>query len=431
MQTIQEQEEVHHSPGYYVRKRFFSNYTAVAGLVVVIIAMIVAFLGYLIMPDSTPNADDGSVYVKLKPPGYEVTFLKKHKNIPQYKPSFLEKMLFGSPSEYTIVPIKDYTINKDALEVTYTMEGVTNKDDSPKKEKYSLVSAVKSLYVGELKQLKNLPNANKFNGKPYYAEGEKVFYIDYEGNVKQTTKTELVKEFEENNIEKRKFFLGTDKQGRDLLSRLILGTRISLGIGLVAVFISVLVGVSLGSLAGFFGGKIDYAINFLMTIVWSIPQIMLVIVISLALGRGILGAFIALGLTSWVEIARLVRGEIMAIKEKQYIEAARALGLSNFRIVFKHILPNLFGPLIVMISSNFAAAILTEAGLSFLGMGAQPPTPSWGMMVSEGKDFIGSDTGLGVHLIFYPSMAICLLVLAFNLLGNGLRDAYDPKTLVK
>ncbi|MDW8297302.1 MAG: hypothetical protein RMJ97_10525, partial [Raineya sp.] len=187
MQTIQEQEEVHHSPGYYVRKRFFSNYTAVAGLVVVIIAMIVAFLGYLIMPDSTPNADDGSVYVKLKPPGYEVTFLKKHKNIPQYKPSFLEKMLFGSPSEYTIVPIKDYTINKDALEVTYTMEGVTNKDDSPKKEKYSLVSAVKSLYVGELKQLKNLPNANKFNGKPYYAEGEKVFYIDYEGNVKQTT----------------------------------------------------------------------------------------------------------------------------------------------------------------------------------------------------------------------------------------------------
>ncbi|PKQ68253.1 ABC transporter permease [Raineya orbicola] len=429
MQAVK--EEVHHSPGYYVKKRFFSNITAVAGLVVVIIAVIVAILGYLIMPDSTPNADDGSVYVKLKPPGYEVTFLKKHKNIPQHKPSFFEKMLFGLPSEYTIVPIKSYQVNRETLEVTYIMEGVTNKDDSPKKEKYSLVAAVKSLYVGELNGLKNLSNAEKFNGKPYYTEGEKVFYIDYEGKINQTTKAEIISEFEQKNIEKRTFLLGTDKQGRDLLSRLILGTRISLGIGLVAVFISVILGVTLGSLAGFFGGKIDYAINFLMTIVWSIPQIMLVIVISLALGRGVLGAFIALGLTTWVEIARLVRGEIMAIKEKQYIEAARALGLSNFRIVFRHILPNLFGPLIVMISSNFAAAILTEAGLSFLGMGAQPPTPSWGMMVSEGKDFIGSDTGLGVHLIFYPSMAICLLVLAFNLLGNGLRDAYDPKTLVK
>jgi peptide/nickel transport system permease protein len=166
-----------------------------------------------------------------------------------------------------------------------------------------------------------------------------------------------------------------------------------------------------------------------MTVVWSIPQIMLVIAISLALGRGVLVAFIAVGLTTWVDIARLVRGEIMAIKEKQYIEASRALGLSNFKIVFKHILPNLFGPLIVVISSNFASAILTEAGLSFLGLGAQPPTPSWGMMVYEGKNYIGSETGF--HMIFYPSLAICIMVLAFNLLGNGLRDAYDPKTQIK
>lgn len=429
MQIVQ-QEDIHHSPGYYVRKRFFNNLTAVVGLVIVSVAFVVSILGYLIMPDSTPNADDGSVYVKIKSPGYQATFLKKHKNILYPEPNLIEKMLFGSPSNYTIVPIKEYSINKEKLEINYVLEGVTNRDDTPKKEKCSLVSAVKPLFVGEINEL-TIPNKEKFNGKPYYIEGEQVFYIDYQGKIHQTTKDELIQEFESKNIEKRTFLLGTDKQGRDLLSRLILGTRISLGIGLVAVLISVILGVSLGSLAGFFGGRIDYSINFLMTIVWSIPQIMLVIVISLALGRGILGAFIALGLTTWVEIARLVRGEIMAIKEKLYIEAARALGLSNFRIVFRHILPNLFGPLIVMISSNFAAAILTEAGLSFLGLGAQPPTPSWGMMVAEGKDFIGSETGTGTHLIFYPSMAICLLVLAFNLLGNGLRDAYDPKTLIK
>lgn len=419
MQANLVKEEVHHSPSYYVRKRFFSNYTAVAGLVVVILAVIVAILGYLIMPDHTPNSDDGSVYIQTKPPGFKVTLLKRHKNIPIEHPNFLEEMIVGDPSEYTIIPIKNYTIDEEILTVSYeTING--------KKEKINLISSIKSLYVGEFKNIKGTEN---MSGKPYRVEGEKVTYINYKGEVESTTRSELLKEFKIKNIENRTYWLGTDRQGRDMLSRLILGTRISLGIGLVAVFISVLVGVALGALAGFFSGKIDYLITWFMTVVWSIPQIMLVIAISLALGRGVWVAFIAVGLTTWVDIARLVRGEIMAIKEKQYIEASRALGLSNFKIVFKHILPNLFGPLIVVISSNFASAILTEAGLSFLGLGAQPPTPSWGMMVYEGKNYIGSETGF--HMIFYPSLAICIMVLAFNLLGNGLRDAYDPKTQVK
>jgi len=417
--SVKEKEEVHHSPAYYVKKRFFSNYTAVAGLVVVILAVIVAILGYLVMPDQTPDGDDGSVYIQTKPPGFKATILKKHKNIVIEHPSLFEKMIMGDPSDYTIIPIKNFTIDEKNLTVFYEII-------NGKKEKTSLLSAVKTLYVGEIKGIKGAENMGE---KPYRIDGEKVTFINYKGEIETITISELVKEFQTNNIETRTYWLGTDRQGRDMLSRLILGTRISLGIGLVAVFISVLVGVTLGSLAGFFSGKVDYIITWFMTVVWSIPQIMLVIAISLALGRGVLVAFIAVGLTTWVDIARLVRGEIMAIKEKQYIEASRALGLSNFKIVFKHILPNLFGPLIVVISSNFASAILTEAGLSFLGLGAQPPTPSWGMMVYEGKNYIGSETGF--HMIFYPSLAICIMVLAFNLLGNGLRDAYDPKTQIK
>ncbi|NJO02878.1 MAG: ABC transporter permease, partial [Bacteroidia bacterium] len=166
-----------------------------------------------------------------------------------------------------------------------------------------------------------------------------------------------------------------------------------------------------------------------MTVVWSIPGIMLVIAISLALGRGILVAFIAIGLTTWVEIARVVRGQIMSVKQKLYVEAARAMGMQNGRIIRVHILPNIFGPMIVIMTSNFASAILTEAGLSFLGLSAQPPMASWGVMVQEGFGLITSPGG--IYLVLFPSLCIALMVLAFNLFGNGLRDAYDPKTSVK
>jgi peptide/nickel transport system permease protein len=167
-----------------------------------------------------------------------------------------------------------------------------------------------------------------------------------------------------------------------------------------------------------------------MTVVWSIPGIMLVIAISLALqSKGIWVAFVAVGLTSWVEIARVVRGQIISIKEKLFVEAARALGIGNQRIIFVHILPNIMGPLIVIATSNFASAILTEAGLSFLGLGVQPPMPSWGIMINEGYHTMGTVDSW--HLILFPSLCICITVLAFNLFGNGLRDAYDPQSRTK
>jgi peptide/nickel transport system permease protein len=209
----------------------------------------------------------------------------------------------------------------------------------------------------------------------------------------------------------------------------MLGTRISLGIGLVAVLISVSLGVVIGALAGYFGGWVDKAMLFLMTVVWSIPGIMLVIAISLALdSRGVWVSFVAVGLTMWVEVARVVRGQFLSLKEKTYIEAGKVLGLPQSRLIFRHILPNMTGPLIVIATANFASAILMEAGLSFLGLGVQPPAPSWGMMVNEGFQLIGAQSGL--FLVVLPSVCISLLVLSFNLLGNGLRDAYDPKLFI-
>ena len=223
------------------------------------------------------------------------------------------------------------------------------------------------------------------------------------------------------------YLLGTDQAGRDELSRLLLGTRVSLGIGLVAVLISLALGMAVGAVAGYFGGSIDSLLLGLMTVVWSIPGIMLVIAISLALdSKGVWVSFVAVGLTMWVDVARVVRGQMLSLRSATFVEAGRVLGLPTRRLIARHLLPNMRGPLIVLATSNFAAAILLEAGLSFLGLGVQPPAPSWGLMVKEGYDLLGTEAGL--WLTGLPSLAISLLVLSFNLLGNGLRDAYDPKT---
>ncbi len=225
------------------------------------------------------------------------------------------------------------------------------------------------------------------------------------------------------------YLLGTDQAGRDELSRLLLGSRVSLGIGLVAVLISLTLGMAVGAVAGYFGGWIDAVLLGLMTVVWSIPGIMLVIAISLALdSKGVWVSFVAVGLTMWVDVARVVRGQMLSLRSATFVEAGRVLGLPTGRLLARHLLPNLRGPLIVLATSNFAAAILLEAGLSFLGLGVQPPAPSWGLMVKEGYDLLGTEAGL--WLAGLPGLAISLLVLSFNLLGNGLRDAYDPKTPV-
>ena len=206
----------------------------------------------------------------------------------------------------------------------------------------------------------------------------------------------------------------------------MVGTRVSLSVGLIAVVISLLIGITLGSLAGFFRGWVDQIILWLINVVWSIPTLLLVVAITMALGKGFTQVFIAVGLTMWVEVARLVRGQFFSLREQQFVEAGRALGYKNGRIISKHILPNIIGPVIVIAASNFASAILLEAGLSFLGMGAQPPMPSWGMMIKENYGYIVVDAA---YLAIWPGVAIALTVLSFTLLGNGLRDAFDTRSV--
>ena len=226
-------------------------------------------------------------------------------------------------------------------------------------------------------------------------------------------------------VVKKTFWAGTDKYGRDILSRLIVGVRVSLAVGLIAVVISLSIGIVLGLFAGYFGGKTDGFIMWLINVVWSIPTLLLVFAITLALGKGFWQVFVAVGLTLWVNVARIIRTQVLSIRELQYVEAAKALGYSHLRIIFHHILPNVLGPVMVMAASNFASAIVIEAGLSFLGVGVQPPQPSWGLMIKENYNFIITHNPL---LAVAPGICIMLLVLAFNLLGNGLRDALDVRS---
>ena len=203
-----------------------------------------------------------------------------------------------------------------------------------------------------------------------------------------------------------------------------MGVRVSLGVGLVTVIISLTIGLSLGSLAGYFRGRADDIITWFMNVIWGIPTLLLVFAITLVLGKGFWQVFIAVGLTMWVSVARLVRGQILNVRELEYVEAAKALGFSNTRIIARHIIPNIIGPVMVIAASNFASAIVIEAGLSFLGVGVQPPQPSWGLMVKENYNFIITQNPM---LALAPGFAIMLLVLAFNLFGNGLRDALNVR----
>ena len=320
---------------------------------------------YFIIPDKTINANSINLTIKSQKPGYKKMFFE---NVSvNYS---IKNLFFGSEKIGESYPLDDYEIINDSI------IKIINYDESKK----SLLD-------------------------------EKIIIITKDSNIHNN-----VHEIEK-FISEKKFIFGTDIYGRDLFSRIILGTRVSLSIGLMAVFISNFIGIILGLISGYYGGNIDNVIVWVINIFWSIPTLLLVIALTLALGKGFWQVYIAIGLSIWVDVARLVRGKVISEKNKDYIFASKVLGYNDIKILINNILPNIISPILIFSAANFASSILLESGLSFLGIGSQPPTPSWGYMIKENYQYIIFGNS---HLIIIPSIFLISMVLSFYYLSNHL-----------
>jgi len=350
-------------------QKFKKNIWGVLSFWFIVFVGFISIFAYVLAPDNSQNANQMHLTIHSKKPGFNVQMLTIPSQI-KNEQLFFSKVFYGVKNTDTAIPITNYKIENNELVYTeYASDGLE----------------------GVTKQI----SLNSFPNQDY-------------------------KQF----ITLKTFQFGTDKYGRDYLSRILIGSRISFFIGFIAVFISLIIGIFMGSIAGYFGGKVDAIIMWIINVTWSIPTLLLVIAITLALGKGFWQVFIAVGLTMWVEVARVVRGQVISVKEMQYVTAARALGFNDYRIITRHILPNIMAPVIVISAANFAGAILIESGLSFLGIGAQPPMASWGAMIKDHYNYII----LGKpYLALIPGLCIMLLVMAFMLIGNALRDALDVK----
>lgn len=393
------------SPNQKAFKRLKRNKPAVVGFVILCFAVFIAVFAYFLAPDPTTNANDQVPQMPTQPVGFKAKLLKLTKDRTIASTNFFTRLLWGIDSPYELVPLTGWHFEGDSLLIDKFTTAAT-KDTT--KSAYHIADVVYALATN--------PDITKQNDALSFTllSGERI------------TKTigELQKNIETKHIISKTYLLGTDKAGRDNLSRLILGVRVSLSVGIMSVLISLIIGVVLGAVAGYFRGKTDDAIMWFINVFWSVPLLLMVFPLVMVMGRHFWQIYLAVGLTMWVEVARLVRGQFLSLREKEYVEAAKSLGFSHGRIIFKHILPNAIGPIVVVTAANFPSAIIIEAGLSFLGIGVELPTPSWGSMLNEYYGYVGTSKAF---LALIPGTAICVLVLAFYLIGNGLSDALNVK----
>lgn len=354
-----------------ILKGIWKDPLGAAGLVIISISALLALFAYVIIEDQSPNANEMHLALANQKPGFEAELLALPKTTEDQ--SYWGSFWRGKAMPYDRIPIASKELKWDTLFY----------------QEFGEADATEKHFV----LLSDHYNEAQIRKKEY--------------------------------IQTKYFLFGSDRFGRDMWSRLVLGARVSFSVGFLAVLISLIIGIPLGAIAAYYGGWIDKIILWLINVVWSIPGLLLVIAITLALGKGLWQVYVAIGFTMWVEVARVIRGQILSIKEKEYIQAAKVLAFPDRRIIFKHILPNAIAPLIVISAANFAAAILVESGLSFLGLGAQPPTPTWGTMIKDHYAYLIVDKA---YLAIIPGMAIMFLVLAFMFIGNALRDVLDIRS---
>ena len=359
-------------------KKFRKNSSAFISFSIVTFLFIISIFAYFIIPDNSPNANQQFPSIALSKPRFKANILKLPRQGQEIKNTFMSQWINGKRVAADFYVYETIKRENDAIYLTnyYGREQIIVLDDF-------LLGKLDGANAEESASL------NSF-------------------------------------ISQKSFILGTDKFGRDIFSRIILGIRVSMLVGAVAVIISLFMGILMGSLAGFLGGIWDQLIMLLINVNWSIPTLLMVFAIVLAFDRGLIVIFIAVGLTMWVELARIVRGQVMLLKQEQFVVAAQNMGMSVPKILFVHILPNIIGPVLVMAAANFSTAVLVEAGLSFIGFGVEPPTPSIGNMLNEHYGY--AMTGK-LFLAVVPALSLMILVLSFNLVGAGLRDAFDVKKI--
>lgn len=398
------------SLGKIAWKRLRKNIPAMTGLIIICLLSLISILGANIRPDKTENASFIVPQAAKQKPGFQLKFLKVMKNQKTEEKGFFGLTFFGGQeNKFRWIPISDYRIEGSEVIIT---EYVGDAPSHFKPTEIPILLADVAYPLNE--NFRMTRNGNELS------------FYDVDNNQQTVDLDQLATQVEEEFIVTKTYWLGTDLQGRDMLSRLMAGTIVSLSVGLISVVISLLIGISLGAIAGYYRGWVDDVIMWLINVVWSIPTLLLVIAITIALGKGFWQVFVAVGLTMWVEVARIVRGQVLSVREKEFIEAGRSLGFRSGRIIFRHVLPNIMGPVIVMSAANFASAILIESGLSFLSVGVQPPMPSWGSMISEHQAFFTTEWA---YMAVLPGIVTAILVLSFMLVGNGLRDALDTRLI--